>query len=86
MDPKMDPGIESSGYCSVDEAIENGIAPVPLSFDQTVDVKRTLDVMDHLLACEVCSNMYLNFLCEITKLSVFNTSSIYRQHGTMVIH
>ncbi|OAY66784.1 N-alpha-acetyltransferase 35, NatC auxiliary subunit [Ananas comosus] len=52
MDPKMDPGIESSGYCSVDEAIENGIAPVPLSFDRTVDVKHTLDVMDHLLACE----------------------------------
>ncbi|XP_073013320.1 uncharacterized protein [Typha latifolia] len=52
MDPKMDSGIERSGYHSIEEAIEHGAAPVPLSFDSTVDVQRCLDVMDHLLACE----------------------------------
>ena len=53
MDPKMDSGIVSK-YYSVDEAIENGAAPVPISFDKTVDVRCTIDIMDHLLACEVC--------------------------------
>ncbi|KAF8393150.1 hypothetical protein HHK36_021391 [Tetracentron sinense] len=52
MDPKMDSGIESCGYHSVEEAIENGAAPIPFSFDKTVDVQCTIDVMDHLLACE----------------------------------
>ncbi|KAL5729638.1 hypothetical protein ACHQM5_002562 [Ranunculus cassubicifolius] len=52
MDPKMDSGIESCGYNSVEEAIEGGAAPVPLSFDKTIDVQCTIDVMDHLLACE----------------------------------
>ncbi|KAJ6831291.1 N-alpha-acetyltransferase 35, NatC auxiliary subunit [Iris pallida] len=52
MDPKMDSGIENSGYHSVEEAIENNVAPVPLSTDRTVDVQRCIDVMDHLLACE----------------------------------
>ncbi|XP_077237951.1 MAK10 homologue isoform X2 [Tasmannia lanceolata] len=52
MDPKMDSGIESCGYRSVEEAIENGAAPIPLSSDRTVDVQCTIDVMDHLLACE----------------------------------
>ncbi|XP_029117223.1 uncharacterized protein [Elaeis guineensis] len=52
MDPKMDSGVENSGYCSVEEAIENGAAPIPLSLDRTIDVQRTIDVMDHLLACE----------------------------------
>ncbi|KAI3982102.1 hypothetical protein MKX01_019008 [Papaver californicum] len=52
MDPKMDSGIKNSGYNSVDEAIENGVAPIPFSFNRTVDVQCTLDVMDHLLACE----------------------------------
>ncbi|XP_018826790.1 N-alpha-acetyltransferase 35, NatC auxiliary subunit isoform X1 [Juglans regia] len=51
MDPKMDSGIVCK-YYSVDEAIENGAAPVPISFDKTVDVQRTIDIMDHLLACE----------------------------------
>ncbi|KAJ4792597.1 hypothetical protein LUZ62_043843 [Rhynchospora pubera] len=51
MDPKMDSGIEN-GYCTVEEAIEAGAAPVPLSFDRTVDVQRTIDVMDHLFSCE----------------------------------
>ncbi|XAR56063.1 hypothetical protein NMG60_11036366 [Bertholletia excelsa] len=51
MDPKMDSGIVSR-YNSVDEAIENGAAPVPLSLDRTVDIQCTIDIMDHLLACE----------------------------------
>ncbi|KAF5206636.1 N-alpha-acetyltransferase 35, NatC auxiliary subunit, partial [Thalictrum thalictroides] len=52
MDPKMDSGVENCQYHSIDEAIENGAAPVPLDFDRTVDVQRIIDVMDHLLACE----------------------------------
>lgn len=52
MDPKMDSGMVYK-YYSVDEAIENGVAPVPLSPDRTVDVKCTIDIIDHLMACEV---------------------------------
>lgn len=51
MDPKMDSGIVCK-YYSIDEAIENGAAPVPISFNKTVDVQCTIDIMDHLLACE----------------------------------
>ncbi|XP_030548759.1 N-alpha-acetyltransferase 35, NatC auxiliary subunit isoform X1 [Rhodamnia argentea] len=51
MDPKMDSGMVSR-YYSVDEAIENGAAPVPISCDKTGDVQCTIDIMDHLLACE----------------------------------
>ncbi|KAJ8753173.1 hypothetical protein K2173_017751 [Erythroxylum novogranatense] len=51
MDPKMDSGIVSR-YCSVDEAIEDGAAPVPISFDKTEDIQCIIDIMDHLLACE----------------------------------
>ncbi|KAI5681918.1 hypothetical protein M9H77_03146 [Catharanthus roseus] len=51
MDPKMDSGIVSA-YYSVDEAIENGAAPIPLSFDKTIDIQRTIDIMDHVIACE----------------------------------
>ncbi|KAH9653351.1 MAK10 [Citrus sinensis] len=51
MDPKMDSGIVSK-YCSLDEAIEDGAAPVPLSHDKTIDVQSIIDIMDHLLACE----------------------------------
>ncbi|KAF2318102.1 hypothetical protein GH714_041448 [Hevea brasiliensis] len=51
MDPKMDSGIISR-YCSVDEAIEDGAAPIPISFDKTVDVQCIIDIMDYLLACE----------------------------------
>ncbi|KAJ7956748.1 N-alpha-acetyltransferase 35 NatC auxiliary subunit [Quillaja saponaria] len=51
MDPKMDSGMVCN-YCSLDEAIENGAAPVPISFDKTTDVRCTIDIMDHLLACE----------------------------------
>lgn len=48
----MDSGIISR-YCSVDEAIEDGAAPIPISFDKTSDVQCTIDIMDYLLACEV---------------------------------
>lgn len=48
----MDSGIVST-YYSTDEAIDNGAAPVPLSFDRTVDIQHLIDIMDHLLACEV---------------------------------
>lgn len=48
----MDSGIVCK-YYSVDEAIEDGAAPVPISSDSTVDVQCTIDIMDHLLACEV---------------------------------
>ncbi|KAI7735743.1 hypothetical protein M8C21_015400, partial [Ambrosia artemisiifolia] len=51
MDPKMDSGIVSK-YYSVDEAIEDGAAPIPLSLNKTVDVHCIIDVMDHLLCCE----------------------------------
>lgn len=61
MDPKMDSGMVRT-YYSVDEAIEYGAAPIPLSFDKTVDVQRTIDVMDHLLACEVLLASYTKLL------------------------
>ncbi|XP_047942690.1 N-alpha-acetyltransferase 35, NatC auxiliary subunit-like [Salvia hispanica] len=51
MDPKMDSGIVST-YYSVDEAIENGAAPIPLSIDRTSDIQCVIDIMDHFLACE----------------------------------
>lgn len=51
MDPKMDSGMIYK-YYSIDEAIENGAAPVPISDDRTEDVQCTIDIMDHLMACE----------------------------------
>ncbi|GJM87261.1 hypothetical protein PR202_ga03198 [Eleusine coracana subsp. coracana] len=51
MDPKMDSGSERSGYNSIEEAIEDGAAPIPLSLDRTLDVQRSIDVMDHLFSC-----------------------------------
>lgn len=54
MDPKMDSGMVCT-YYSLDEAIENGAAPVPISADKTTDVRCIIDIMDHLLACEVFS-------------------------------
>ncbi|KAJ0749668.1 hypothetical protein HanLR1_Chr05g0172691 [Helianthus annuus] len=51
MDPKMDSGIVCK-YYSVDEAIEDGAAPIPLSPNKTADVHYIIDVMDHLLCCE----------------------------------
>lgn len=56
MDPKMDSGIVSK-YYSLDEAIEDGAAPVPISHDKTIDVQSVIDIMDHLLACEVMSEL-----------------------------
>ncbi|KAH9616629.1 hypothetical protein KSS87_020230 [Heliosperma pusillum] len=52
MDPKMDSGMVNGRYYSIDEAIESGAAPVPLSFDKTTDALCIIDLMDHLLACE----------------------------------
>nr|CAB3448237.1 unnamed protein product [Digitaria exilis] len=52
MDPKMDSGIERSQYNSIEEAIEDGVAPIPLSMDRTLDVQCSIDVMDHLFSCE----------------------------------
>lgn len=49
----MDSGMDNGQYHSIDEAIESGAAPVPLSYDKTTDVLCILDIMDHLLACEV---------------------------------
>lgn len=49
----MDSGIVCK-YYSVDEAIEDGAAPIPLSQNKTVDVHCIIDIMDHLLSCEVC--------------------------------
>ncbi|KAI4335670.1 hypothetical protein L6164_014298 [Bauhinia variegata] len=51
MDPKMDSGIVCR-YYSLEEALESGAAPVPISVDKTTDVQCTIDIMDHLLACE----------------------------------
>ncbi|CAM6083048.1 unnamed protein product [Calypogeia fissa] len=46
MDPKMDAGMTTTGYKTVEEAIEKGAAPVVLKIPQIIDV------MDHLLSCE----------------------------------
>ncbi|KAI3723205.1 hypothetical protein L2E82_34630 [Cichorium intybus] len=51
IDPKMDSGIVCR-YYYVDEAIEDGAAPVPLSLNKIVDVHCMIDIMDHLLSCE----------------------------------
>ncbi|AEC06164.1 MAK10 homologue [Arabidopsis thaliana] len=56
MDPKMDSGMVSTFY-SIDEAIESGFAPVPISSDSTVNVQSIIDIMDHLLACEATWHM-----------------------------
>lgn len=50
----MDSGMVCT-YYSLDEAIENGAAPVPISADKTTDVRCIIDIMDHLLVCEVFS-------------------------------
>lgn len=49
----MDSGMDNGKYHSIDEAIESGAAPVPLNVDKATDVICILDIMDHLLACEV---------------------------------
>jgi hypothetical protein len=55
MDPKMDAGMATTKYKTADEAIESGAAPINLSVHQLVDV------MDHLLACEVLQFLNLHF-------------------------
>jgi hypothetical protein len=66
MDPKMDSGSERSGYSSIEEAIEDGVAPVPLSLDRTLDVQRSIDIMDHLFSCEVLKSSAFNFTFFVT--------------------
>ncbi|KAJ8753170.1 hypothetical protein K2173_017744 [Erythroxylum novogranatense] len=74
MDPKMDSRTVSR-YCFVDEAIEDGAAPVPISFDKTEDVQCINDIMDHLLA-----SIHYEMLDSQRPLKVPG------QHGTRVIH
>ena len=88
MDPKMDSGIVST-YCSVDEAIEKGAAPVPLSFNSTIDIQCTIDIIDHLLACEVSISIYFFPIVHLGRNDVFSDKSIIfqcRRHGIRVIH
>ncbi|AQK55746.1 MAK10-like protein [Zea mays] len=63
MDPKMDSGIERSRYNSIDEAIEDGVAPIPLSLDRTLDVQRSIDVMDHLFSCNMAQGAHSSSDC-----------------------
>ncbi|KAL9255140.1 N-alpha-acetyltransferase 35, NatC auxiliary subunit-like protein [Drosera capensis] len=44
--------MDNGKYNSMDEAIESGTAPIPLSPDKTMDVLCVIDVMDHFLSCE----------------------------------
>lgn len=62
----MDSGIVCK-YYSVEEAIEDGAAPLPISCDKTVDVRCTIDIVDHLLSCEVI----FFFLCNLACLLLF---------------
>lgn len=56
MDPKMDAGMATTGFKTVDEAIESGAAPVHLNVQQLVDV------FDYLIACEVSrSDLFRRF-------------------------
>ncbi|MBA0553832.1 hypothetical protein Golob_012978 [Gossypium lobatum] len=55
MDPKMDSGIVCT-YYSIDEAIENGAAPIPISLDSTIDAAWH---KGHSLAQTVFSCIYL---------------------------
>jgi len=71
----MDSGMAST-YYSLDEAVENGAAPVPISDDKTTDVRCIIDIMDHILACEVFSSsslclLYIVALYPITMALVF---------------
>ncbi|XP_028186208.1 N-alpha-acetyltransferase 35, NatC auxiliary subunit-like isoform X7 [Glycine soja] len=73
MDPKMDSGIACT-YYSLDEAIENGVAPIPISADKTTDVRCMIDIMDHLLACEVSlskgAEKFLSFSKTYSNISI----------------
>lgn len=56
----MDSGIVCK-YYSLDEAIDKGAAPVPISVDKAIDLQCTIDIMDHLLACEVFYVFFFSF-------------------------
>lgn len=80
MDPKMDSGIVCK-YYSIDEAIENGAAPVPISINKTVDVQCTIDIMDHLLACEVSAVLLFMIsltLCSKDSLTLIDMPTLYK--------
>lgn len=77
----MDSGIVST-YYSVDEAIENGAAPIPLSFDRMLDVQSVIDLTDHLLACEVLRMQLLESSPRVVKNTLSNLLIfLHRQHG-----
>lgn len=65
----MDSGIVCK-YYSVDEAIENGAAPIPVSSDKTDDVQCVIDIMDHLLACEVLFVLYMLLVLCVVSLTI----------------
>lgn len=67
----MDSGIVCT-YYSVDEAIENGAAPIPISSDKSIDVRCTIDIIDHLVACEVFTALTFHVaLLYIVKIQSF---------------
>ena len=75
----MDSGIVCK-YYSIDEAIENGAAPVPISINKTVDVQCTIDIMDHLLACEVSAVLLFMIsltLCSKDSLTLIDMPTLY---------
>lgn len=65
----MDSGIERSECNSIEEAIEDGVAPIPLSLDRTLDVLRSIDVMDHLFSCEVLKSYLAHNMCNLFNLT-----------------
>lgn len=79
MDPKMDSGMAST-YYSLDEAIENGAAPVPVSHDKTTDVRCIIDIFDHILACEVFSSSCLCLLYIVAFVSNNHDFSFLEKH------
>ena len=78
--------MERSGYYSIEEAIEDGIAPIPLSSDKTLDIQLTLDVIDHLFSCEVlhCNHVSNVFQCFSLAKLLYRNALFFRQHGTRV--
>lgn len=43
--------------CFEDEAIKDGASAISLSLNKTVDVHCMIDVMDHMLSCELPFNI-----------------------------
>jgi hypothetical protein len=70
MDPKMDAGMTTTGYKTVEEAIEKGAAPLALTIPQIIDV------MDNLLSCEVGSSFFKHLEC--------SSFSIWRAENSVV--